>query len=157
MTNSDEIRKFILEAGKVDYSTGNEDFQKKETDGSLTIKYQNGDWQFRDNWFGGEPFAGQTVIWYKEEPIWTNVYYGGIHPKVEKSKEVLKFLQLALKNAPEDLPIRGPSEFHQGEFRYLNVIQGELENFAGQEVIFQNGKEVYKAQYMGGLVDQRND
>lgn len=152
-----ELRKFIIESGKVDYSSGDESSREKQVDGSITISYQSGDWRFRDNYFGGEPYAGQTVIWYQDKVVWTFVYYGWVEQGVEDLKQVYTFLQAALRKSPEDLPIRGPKEFDQANYKYINGIQGDLENFAGQELIFDNGKEIYKARYMGGWVDNREE
>ena len=45
----------------------------------------------------------------------------------------------------------------EGDFKYTNSWQGDLERFKGEETIFLRDKEVYRAGYLGGLVDQRED
>jgi len=58
---------------------------------------------------------------------------------------------------PEDKPYRGPKEFNEGNYTYSNDFVGEVDNFFGEETIKFNGKEIYKAKYIGGLVDQRKE
>lgn len=43
----------------------------------------------------------------------------------------------------------------EGEFTYTNTWNGEVDKFSGEEQITQADKLIYKANYMGGLVDQR--
>lgn len=55
------------------------------------------------------------------------------------------------------LPIRGPKFFQEGSFIYKNKTEGNLENFFGEEEILKKGKQIYKTNYSGGLVDQRRE
>ena len=81
------------------------------------------------------------------------VYYGAVEKGVNKD-EVYKFLQNSLKQMPKDAPFRGPKKYESGDWRYENKWKDEVESFRGDEVIFKDGKKVYWAGYMGGLVDQ---
>ena len=56
---------------------------------------------------------------------------------------------------PEDYPYRGPKELKEEKFVYKNQWQGDLDDYSGEEIIFMNNKEAYRAKYIGGLVDQR--
>ena len=56
---------------------------------------------------------------------------------------------------PEEYPYRGPKEYKENEYTYTNSWQGELEQFSGEEKITQGKKLIYKASYLGGLVDQQ--
>jgi hypothetical protein len=51
-------------------------------------------------------------------------------------------------------PYRGPEEYIQWKYIYTDNSVGEVDNFSGEESITYDGEEVYKAKYMGGLVDQ---
>ena len=64
-------------------------------------------------------------------------------------------LQRALREAPGECPVRGPAEFSEGPFTYRNAYAGSLANFSGEETIWQAGRLVYTARYLGGLVDRR--
>jgi hypothetical protein len=82
-------------------------------------------------------------------------YYGWVNEKVVDLNEVYKTLQEALLLIPEKKPYRGPEEYIQGDYTYRNIFSGEVDNFFGEEIIKHNGEEIYKAKYIGGLVDQR--
>ncbi len=82
------------------------------------------------------------------------VYYGF---DSGKALGIIEFLRKALRLMPEDIPVRGPKLLKEGKFRYENKSKGRLERFIGEEIIFYSGKEVFKTNYAGGLVDQRRD
>jgi len=171
MINLDELKKFKKEAHGAGYESENPKNEVKEGDGSTTLWYESGDWKFHDNYFGGEPYGGRTVISYKNKPVWIMVYYGLLDNKVSDVNEAYVFLRKALR-AKKDPParfaeasarrvgeagesFRGPKEFSEGKFRYANNWQGAIENYSGKEEIYLHGDLIYTAMYMGGLVDQR--
>ena len=55
---------------------------------------------------------------------------------------------------PEDKPYRGPEKFKDSDWQYTNKIEGNFDNFSGEESITLKGREVYRAKYQGGLVDK---
>lgn len=152
--NLEELRTFLVEANKHTYATGDESLNKKEIDQSTTIYYEQKDWSFHDNFFGGEPYGGREVIFYKNKPIWMMVYYGSINETVV-AETVYSTLQKALRAMPESSPFRGPHKLEDGEFTYMNTWAGTIENFSGEETILKNGKKIYTAKYIGGLVDKK--
>jgi hypothetical protein len=152
--NLEELRLFLVDANKHTYSTGDESLNIKEADGSTTITYKNENWKYHDNFFGGEPYGGREVVSFKEKPIWVMVYYGSIDITITP-ETVYPTLQKALRAMPVDSPFRGPREINNGEFTYVNSWTGSISKFSGEEIILKNGKEIYKAQYMGGLVDRK--
>jgi len=86
------------------------------------------------------------------------VYYGWVDKSIANFKTVYKVLQNALAMIPEDKPFRGPQQYIQDDFQYLNNFTGEIDNFFGEEIIInKDGKEIYKAKYSGGLIDQRRE
>jgi len=110
-----------------------------------------------DNFFGGEPWGGREVVFFKEQPAWIMVMYGSVDSSLDDFETVYKFLQKALLNQPVALPLRGPKVFQEGDFIYKNKTEGNLENFSGEEDIYKNKKRIYKMIYNGGLVDQRKE
>ena len=64
-------------------------------------------------------------------------------------------LRGALKQMPPDHPFRGPKEYEEGEYLYTNSWSGEIDQYSGEEKIMQGDTLIYKATYIGGLVDQR--
>lgn len=154
--NSGQLKKFkqaLVSGKKHGYAAGDKAIIR-EKDGSYSTRRKDGDFEFHDNWFGGEPFGGREVVFYKNKPYWMMVYYGS---DSGKAPGVIEFLRKALRAIPEDIPLRGPRLLKEGKFRYENKCKGKLERFIGEEVIFYNGQEVFKTNYVGGLVDQRGD
>lgn len=147
------LGQFIFETNIAGYSSGDDSGWKKEKDGSTTILHEKGVWKSRDNFFGGEPYGGSEVVFYKDKAVWMMVYWGDAEKGVD-SKAVYKFLQKSLREMPKNAPFRGPKEYKTGEWRYENSWEGNTEKFKGEEKIFKGGKEVYWAGYIGGLVDQ---
>ncbi len=152
--NLERLRSFLVEANKNTYSTGDESLNKKEEDKSTTITYKKGEWSFHDNFFGGEPYGGREVVFYQNNPVWIMTYYGSIDSSTPP-ETVYPTLQKALRHMPENAPFRGPKELVDNEYTYQNRWSETLEKFSGEEVIFKNGKEIYRASYMGGLVDRK--
>lgn len=152
--NKEELRQFIIEANKAGYAGGEQKQWIKEKDGSTTIVFEKGDWSSHDNFFGGEPYGGRTVVSFKEKPVWIMVYYGFVEERAA-TEAVYKLLRGALMKMPENFPFRGPKEYKEGEYIYLNFWEGELKRFYGEEKIEKGGNLAYKANYMGGLVDKR--
>ncbi len=155
--NKEALRQFLQQANKEGYGSGKEQNWKKEEDGSTTITFEFGDFKVHDNFFGGEPYAGREVIFYKGKPFWMMVYYGAAIEGQDR-KRIYALIQKALSNAPAEMPVRGPRELEDRELTYENGWSGDIQDFSGQEsIVHKKGQTVYKAKYMGGLVDQRKE
>ncbi len=150
----DNLRQFLIDANQAGYASGDEKEWVKQPDGSTTINFSKEDFRLDDNFFGGEPYGGRLVVFHKDKPFWMMVYYGLVLEGVDVNT-VYSVLRNALKLMSEDAPYRGPREYKEGEFVYLNNWIGEIDNYSGQEEILHSKKVVYKANYLGGLVDQR--
>lgn len=144
------LKKFLIASNKAGYAGGEEKKWVKEMDGSTTIPFKLGDWESHDNYFGGEPYGGRTVVFYKKRPVWMMVYYGWVAGRANPDS-IYKVLREALSRMPGTAPFRGPKKYKS----YVNLWIGTVDRFSGEERITQNGKLVYKANYMGGLVDKR--
>lgn len=150
MMNTKQIKKFLLACNKAGYAGGEEKKWVKEKDGSTTIPFRMGQWESHDSFFGGEPYGGRTVVFYKKKPVWIMVYYGWVAEGINPDS-VYTILREALMRMSEDAPFRGPQK-HKS---YVNKWIGSVDRFSGEEKITQKGKLVYKANYMGGWVDKR--
>ena len=155
MNDLTNLRQFLVKAKKATYATGDENQQIKEADHSTALVFTEVDWKYHDNYFGGEPYGGREVVFFKGKPLYIMTYYGQVHKTVKDIKILYGFLQKALSLIPEDKPFRGPQEFSEKELSYTNTFEGEIDDFSGEEIIKQNGQEIYRAKYIGGLVDQR--
>jgi hypothetical protein len=153
--DKDELKRFILEASRATYASGNKSIQQKQSDGSTTIQYEKGAYKYHDNYFGGEPYGGREVVFLNDKPLWMMIYYGYVHTGIE-NKEVYAFLMESLSNATLEMPYRGPSLHEKSIWKYENKLIGDVENFSGTEKIYKENVCIYEASYIGGLVDSQN-
>jgi len=157
MINQKQLCNFLVKAKKAGYASGNNANKIKEKNKSKTITFKNGDWLYYDNYFGGEPYGGEEVVFFKNEPVYMMVYYGSVDKSVKNFKEIYRFLQEALTLIPKDKPFRGPKFYQNGDYAYRNWFSGGIANFSGIEKIYFGKKKIYEAKYMGELVDQRKE
>jgi len=149
-----QIKEFLLMASHATYASGDPSIRKVMPDKSTTITYTNGDFSFHDNYFGGEPYGGREVIFYKEKPIWIMVYYGTVVNNIEP-KIVYPILTKALQASTIELPYRGPKLFEFQGLTYKNKFTGSFSNFTGEEYIYRRSVLLYKANFIGGYIDRR--
>ena len=107
MKDMNSLVNFINEANIAGYEQEKPKNIKKENDGSTTIWYNRGDWKFHDNFFGGEPYGGRTVIHLKNKPVYITVYYGYVDKSVDPNK-IYPFLRKSLRKGKEKV-FRGPN------------------------------------------------
>jgi len=148
------LLQLLIDASRRGYAAGRSAVKTQESDHSTTIVLEQGDWRFHDNYFGGEPYGGREVVFFRGQPVWMAVYYGQVDGADVES--VYSFLQRALREAPSEFPLRGPETLTEGRFSYRNVHEGDVASFWGQETIHEDGRLVYSARYAGGLVDRRS-
>lgn len=151
--NKDKLLEFLIKAKGDGYASG-ETTTQKEDDGSSSTRCGIGDLKFHDNWFGGEPFGGREVVFYKDKPYWMMVYFGEEFANDEKA---ILTLRKALSKMPDEMPVRGPRILENGEYSYKNNWEGNIEKFSGEESISKNGQIAFRTKYIGGLVDQRKE
>lgn len=147
--NINELKAFLIKAN-MPHATGTAK-TVKENDGSRTIKFTEGDYHMHDNFFGGEPYGGRLVIFYKNEPVFIEVYYGKTNKPADK---VYAFLREALQHPGEDNPYRGPAEYKKNELTYKSTVEGDITDHTVNEWIYDGDTEIYSAIVIGGLVDQ---
>jgi hypothetical protein len=46
--------------------------------GSHDLTFASDQWRYRDSYFGGTDFLGQEAVWFRDEPVWAENYYGYI-------------------------------------------------------------------------------
>jgi len=142
---------FLVKAKSRGYSAGESAIQK-ESDGSYSSSYVDGKFSFIDNWDGGEPFGGRERLSVDGKPYWMMVYFGSVE---KESEGVIPTLRAALSKLSADFPARGPRQFKNEEYVYVNEFIGDINRFEGKERILLNDQQVYSAVYAGGKVNQR--
>lgn len=65
-----------------------------------------------------------------------------------------KALRPALMLVGKDniLPVRGPKEFINNEYKYTFDVSGNLDYFEGEETIYKNDEKVYVLKCHGGTI-----
>ncbi|HSH55190.1 MAG TPA: DUF5680 domain-containing protein [Candidatus Limnocylindrales bacterium] len=153
MASHEELRHFLYDTTQAGYGNPNTR-SEKASDGANIITYEDGEWRMVDSFYGGHPYAGQEVVYHLSKAVWAMQYRGWVHDTEMKPSEVYGFLKKALVAAPAEHPYRGPRELQDGSLVYRNEWNGEIDGFAGQEVILDCDQEIYRALYFGGVVDQ---
>lgn len=147
-----ELNKFLVQAKKSTYAAAKGDSKKILPDGSKEFTFADGDYFYRDRYFGSNPFSGQEVVFFKDKVVWAMNYYGSILDRTLNEKEVYEFLKKALLNVLENEPYRGPREFSSGDLRYSVNIETRDNVFIGHEAIYLENKKVYELFFHGGYV-----
>lgn len=62
--NKEGLRQFLLDSNAAGYAGGESKKWVKESDQSTTIPFEQGPWKSHDNFFGGEPYGGRTIVFY---------------------------------------------------------------------------------------------
>ena len=110
---------------------------------------------YHDTYFGGEKFIGCEVVYIDDNPIWA-MNYNGYSVVENLSEEAMdNALRPALMQVGVDnsvLPVRGPSKFVNGEYKYTFEQSGTMENFTGLERIYKNDALIYELHCSGGIV-----
>ncbi len=151
---TDDLKQFLYQANTHGYGSSNISEEKLEN-GEHVIRFSDNNFEFKDVYYGGEPYAGQEVIFYDGRAVWAMQYRGEII-EGEDFAPIYAFLGKALSNTSVGLP-RGIDGFSENDFLYSFTMSGNIENFSAQEKIFHGGKVVYRAKFLGGLVDLRKE
>jgi len=155
MIDLKELAKFLVRAKKQTYAGEGKEITSQRPD-FKELEYSEGNYNYRDSYTGFFYAPGQEIVRFKGVPIWSMAYSGGMKPEyhgdVEFAGKVFSFLKKAMLKLKEDIPFRGPKKFKEGDFEYINEIEGDIKNFKGHEKILFKGKEVFNQDYIGGLI-----
>jgi len=155
MINLDELAKFLVKAKTQTYAGDGKEVPAQRP-GFKELEFIEGDWEYRDSYSGFFFAPGQEVVRYKVKPVWAMAYSGGMNEKyhgdVDFAKKTFGFLKEALKQVHESRPFRGPEYFEQGDFEYIDKSMGDIRSFKGIERILYKGEEVFRQDYIGGLI-----
>lgn len=148
----EKLAEFIVNANQNTYAAGGKEV-KTSIEGFKELRFKKGDYEYIDLYTGFYTFPGISIIKYKNKPVWTMSYVGGMKPEEHKrAKETYSFLKEALMRVTEEYPFRGPELFKKKTFKYSCKVRGNLEYFTGKEIIKQDNKEIYRVDFIGGLV-----
>ena len=151
----EKLNEFLIEAKKQTYANENVEKKAPSREGSFDYEYSNGDMKYHDTYFGGTYFMGEEVVYEQgETPIWGMNYYGITLDKELSEEAVDKALRPALMQVGSDdtIPVRGPKQYVNGEFKYTFDVSGDLNRFEGEESIYKGDHKVYTLKCHGGKI-----
>lgn len=150
----EEIKKFLIEAKRQTYA--NESVEKIESSRlhSKDYEYRKDNMIYHDTYFGGTNFIGEEVVYVDNKPYWAMNYHGVTLDNSIGEEAMDKALRpaLMLVGKSDIIPVRGPKEFHNGEYKYTFEIEGEFNYFSGIETIYKNNEKIYELKCSGGLI-----
>lgn len=152
----DDLYNFLIEAKKQTYANKKVKKILSTRIGSYDYEYSSKNMVYHDTYFGGTNFMGEEVVYISSNntPIWGMNYYGVTLDKTLSEEAVDKALRPALMKVGEDdiIPVRGPKEFINDEYKYTFEVTGDLDYFEGEETISKNNEKVYALKCHGGLI-----
>ena len=151
------LREFLIRAKVQTYASEGERNERQLEDGGKELTFRDGEYLYRDRYYGFNPFAGEEIVWRDGQAAWAMNYYGEVTDDAVPCVDVYRFLQSALRNVEAGRPFRGPREFSDGAFTYRDQSTGDLDRFSGREAISYQGREVYRLDYHGGNVARSED
>jgi hypothetical protein len=150
-----ELSYFLVKAKTNTYASVGEREEKTLQDGCKELEYSEGNILYRDKYYGFNPFIGEEVVFDNGKFIWGMNYYGTVSGEQISAIEIYRFLQKAMRLVREDRPYRGPKNYIEGNFEYVDESEGNIENFFGTETIYFRGEKVYKLYYHGGKISKK--
>ena len=153
----DKLYEFLKDAKKQTYANENVKKIESSRNGSHDYEYSNGNMIYHDTYFGGVRFMGEEVVYDNSDtPMWGMNYYGITLDESLSEEAIDNALRPALMLVGSDgiIPVRGPKQYINGEYKYTFDVVGNLNNFEGEEAIYKNGKRIYTLRCHGGKIER---
>ncbi len=149
-----KIEEFLIEAKTQTYANENIEKVASSRLGSNDYEYKKDNMMYHDTYFGGTNFIGEEAIYIDNKIYWAMNYHGVTLDSSLGEEAMDKALRPALMMVGKDdiIPVRGPKEFNNGEYRYTFNIDGDLNYFNGTETIYKGNLKIYELKCSGGLV-----
>jgi len=147
-----EFRQFLVKAKLAGYATAGEGGERDSDDRGKEFRFSDIGLEYRDRYYGFNPFAGEEVVWHGRNPGWVMNYYGSVNSADPNPVEVFDFLKRAMQRVTVDRPFRGPERLTEGDLEYLDEGSGDIDRFKGTEVICYKGTPIYSLHYHGGAI-----
>ena len=149
------IEDFLIEAKKQTYANENVSKTASSRLNSNDYEYKKDNMIYHDTFFGGTNFIGEEVVYIDNKTYWAMNYYGTTLDENLSEETMDKALRPALMKVGENnnvIPVRGPKEFINGEYKYAFKVNGDINCFNGIETIYKNNVKIYELKCTGGLI-----
>lgn len=150
------LKTFLIKAKKNTYSSqGDNASVKPLLIGTKQLEYKDGNYFYRDIYAGMSYFVGQEIVYFKNNPIWSMSYSGGVEENITEEStmmQIYQFLQIVLGKVSKEDIFRGPNKVLDDDKVYINEYSGTINSFSGSEYITFDEKRVYHLYYSGGII-----
>ena len=155
-----DFTQFLIKAKKQTYANGNAKKVNSSRLGSNDYQYEEEIegklMKYHDTYFGGTQFMGEEVVYCEDSmPLWGMNYYGVTLDDTLSEEAMDKVLRPALSQVGNDnnvLPVRGPSNYANDDYKYIFNCSGDINNFIGIEEIYKSDELIYRLNCHGGLI-----
>jgi hypothetical protein len=149
-----ELAAFLIAAKQRTFASGKD--AKRLRDGGRLFAHREGNWSYRDQYYGSRFDSGLEVVVFAKVPVWAMVYRGGMLPKYDREAvEAFAILKDALRRPPAEIPVRGPAHLVVGIWEYACQVRGSLVEFSGKEIMRREGRPAYYRAFSGGALRHR--
>ena len=150
----DVLDAFLREANLNTYANENTKKASPLRPGSSDYHFEKGDLTYHDTYFGATKFVGEEIVYKSGKPAWGMNYYGfTVSNEVSESLFDAILRPALMSGSGDNIPVRGPKEFVNGDWKYTFNTEGDLANFTGIEEISKNGKVVCRLYCHGGFIE----
>jgi len=150
----DVLEAFLKEANSNTYANENVKKTSSLRPGSIDYHFEKGDLIYHDTYFGATKFIGEEIVYKNGNPAWGMNYYGfTVSNEISEGLFDAILRPALMSGSGDNIPVRGPKEFINGEWKYTFNADGDLENFTGIEEISKNGKVVCRLHCHGGFIE----
>lgn len=147
-----ELHAFIVRAKAATYVGGGAKISSSRL-ASHDLQFTEGDWMYRDSYFGGTDFLGEETVWLANNPVWAMNYYGYIlKPELITPSQAGETIKSSLSRMYKENRFLGGFRHTEGDFTYVDSSEGEFDRFTGREWIERDGVKAYELVYHGGLI-----
>lgn len=150
----DVLDGFLREAKANTYANANVKKATPLRPGSNDYHFEKGDLAYHDTYFGATKFIGEEIVYKNGKPAWGMNYYGfTLSNEISESLFDAILRPALMSGSGDNIPVRGPKEFINGEWKYIFNAEGDLANFTGLEEISKDGKVVCRLHCHGGFIE----
>ena len=149
------LEEFLIDAKKQTYANASVEKQPSSRLNSKDYEYVKDNMIYHDTYFGGTRFIGEEVVYLDNKPYWGMNYYGVTLDENLGEEAMDNALRPALMKVGDDksvIPVRGPKEFINGDYKYSFDVNGDINNFSGIESVYKNNTKIYELKCSGGLI-----
>ena len=150
----DVLDAFLREANSNTYANENVKKASPLRPGSNDYHFEKGDLTYHDTYFGATKFIGEEIVYKSGKPAWGMNYYGfTLNSEISEGLFDAILRPALMSGSGDNIPVRGPKEFINGEWKYTFNTEGDLANFTGLEEISKNGEVVCRLYCHGGFIE----